>query len=137
DLLDEAEQRAFDLVSEKNAAMDEIDRREIARTVGIGAVKYADLSKDRTGDYVFTWEKMMSMDGNTGPYLQYALTRIKSIFRKAAAADQETQADAAGDSGDSKSELAVQLSTPHETALALQILKLADVLEAVDRELKP
>lgn len=133
DLLDEAEQRAFDLVSEKNAALPENERRDIARTVGIGAVKYADLSKDRTGDYVFTWEKMMSMDGNTGPYLQYALTRIKSIFRKAAEAHE---AGTDGDAGDS-SGMSVQLSTSHEMALALQILKLADVLETVDRELKP
>lgn len=135
DLLDEAEQRAFDLVNEKNAALPENERRDIARTVGIGAVKYADLSKDRTGDYVFTWEKMMSMDGNTGPYLQYALTRIKSIFRKAAVAHGEA-ASGAGATGDSSSD-SIQFSAPHEMALALQILKLADVLETVDRELKP
>lgn len=133
DLLDEAEQRAFDLVSEKNPAMEESQRREIARAVGIGAVKYADLSKDRTGDYVFTWEKMMSMDGNTGPYLQYALTRIKSIFRRAAAADAPAQATATG-SGATDS---LQLESPHEIALALQIQKLADVLDLVTRELKP
>jgi arginyl-tRNA synthetase len=128
DLLDEAEQRAFDLVSEKNPTMAEQQRREIAGAVGIGAVKYADLSKDRTGDYVFTWEKMMSMDGNTGPYLQYALTRIKSIFRKAASAAGNEPVSAAGD---------IVLSGTHEAALALQILKLGDVLDVVDRELKP
>lgn len=127
DLLDEAEQRAFELVSEKNPTMDEAQRREIARAVGVGAVKYADLSKDRTGDYVFTWEKMMSMDGNTGPYLQYALTRIKSIFRKADAAGAPDGATG----GD------LVLESPHEIALALQIQKLADVLDLVARELKP
>jgi len=133
DLLDEAEQRAFELVSEKNPTMPEEQRREIARAVGIGAVKYADLAKDRTGDYVFTWDKMMSMDGNTGPYLQYALTRIRSIFRKAAEAGN-AQADLAAAAADHNQ---VQLDSPYEAALALQVLKLGDVLEVVDRELKP
>ncbi len=126
DLLEEAEQRAFELVTAKNPDMAEDHRRTIAGAVGIGAVKYADLSKDRTGDYVFTWEKMMSMDGNTGPYLQYALTRIRSIFRKAADAGtdypQPTQP---------------VLESPHEIALARQVLQLSEVLENVARELKP
>lgn len=125
DLLEEAEERAFALVSEKNPQMDETQRRDIARAVGVGAVKYADLSKDRTGDYVFAWDKMMSMDGNTGPYLQYALTRIRSIFRKAesAATPQATGT--------------VLLEAPHEVALALAILQMSETLELVARELKP
>ncbi len=127
ELLEEAQQRAFALVTEKNANLDESLRREIARAVGIGAVKYADLSKDRTGDYVFTWDKMMSMDGNTGPYLQYALTRIRSIFRKAETTAEQFAA----------SERAIALENPFERALALQILKLAEALEVVARELKP
>lgn len=127
ELLEEAQQRAFALVTEKNANLDESLRREIARAVGIGAVKYADLSKDRTGDYVFTWDKMMSMDGNTGPYLQYALTRIRSIFRKAETTAEQFAA----------SERDIALENPFERALALQILKLAEALEVVARELKP
>jgi arginyl-tRNA synthetase len=83
DLLTEAEQRAFELVTEKNPDIDEARRREIAAIVGIGAVKYADLSQNRGSDYVFSWGKMLSMDGNTAPYMQYAYARVKSIFRKA------------------------------------------------------
>jgi arginyl-tRNA synthetase len=82
DLLDEAEARALALVSEKNAALPENERRRIAHAVGIGAVKYADLSKNRTSDYVFDWEAMLAFDGNTAPYLQYAFTRVKSLFRR-------------------------------------------------------
>jgi len=82
DLLDEAENRAFELVSERSPDAEEDRRREIARVVGIGAVKYADLSQNRTSDYVFTWDKLLSLDGNTAPYMQYAYARIQSIFRK-------------------------------------------------------
>jgi arginyl-tRNA synthetase len=82
DLLDEAEERAFALVSEKNPTLEEAARREIARVVGIGAVKYADLLPNRQSDYVFSWEKMLSFQGNTAPYLQYSYVRIRSIFRK-------------------------------------------------------
>ncbi len=82
DLLDEAEERAFALVSEKNAEMAEGDRREIARIVGLGAVKYADLLPNRNSDYVFSWDRMLSFQGNTAPYLQYSYVRIRSIFRK-------------------------------------------------------
>src|SRR5208337_100410 len=82
-LLDEAEERAFKLVSEKNPDLPEAQRREIARPVGLGVVKYADLLPNRQSDYVFSWDKMVSFSGNTAPYLQYAYTRIRSIFRKA------------------------------------------------------
>ena len=82
DLLDEAEERAFNLVTEKNPDLPEEQRRNIATAAGIGAVKYGDLAKDRASDYVFSWDRMMAMDGNTAPYLQYAHARIKSIFRK-------------------------------------------------------
>ena len=82
DLLDEAEARAFKIVSEKNPDLPEAQRREIARVVGLGAVKYADLLPNRQSDYVFSWDKMLALQGNTAPYLQYAYTRIKSIFRK-------------------------------------------------------
>ncbi len=83
DVLDEAISRAFNVVSEKNPALSESDRREVARVVGIGAVKYAELSKNRTTDYIFDWDTMLAFEGNTAPYLQYTYTRIRSIFRRA------------------------------------------------------
>jgi arginyl-tRNA synthetase len=82
-LLDEAETRAFAVASEASAELSEADRREIARVVGIGAVKYNDLSKDRQTLVTFTWDKALSLNGNSGPYLQYAYARIQSILRKA------------------------------------------------------
>ena len=82
DLLDEAELRAYALVKGKNPELDEAELRRIARAVGIGAVKYADLSKHRTSDYSFNFELMLSFEGNTAPYLLYAYTRVASIFRK-------------------------------------------------------
>ena len=82
DLLGEAEERAYALVSQKNPDLSEEKKKNIAHVVGIGAVKYADLSKSRTSDYIFNWESMLSFEGNTAPYLQYAYTRVQSIFRK-------------------------------------------------------
>ena len=81
--LKEAIERAQALVKEKNADLTEHEIKGIASKVGIGAVKYADLSKTRTNDYIFDWDSMLSFEGNTAPYLQYAYTRIFSIFRKA------------------------------------------------------
>lgn len=81
-LLDEAEERAYALVTEKNPQFEEAERRSIARVIGLGAVKYADLQPNRQGDYVFSWNKMLSFQGNTAPYLQNAYVRIRSIFRK-------------------------------------------------------
>ncbi|MGN6386408.1 MAG: arginine--tRNA ligase, partial [Verrucomicrobiota bacterium] len=85
DLLNEAEERALAVVTEKNPELPESERREIARVVGIGAVKYSDLLPNRQSDYVFNWEKMLALNGNTAPYLLYAYTRVQSIFRKAEA----------------------------------------------------
>ena len=82
DLLDEAEERALKVVSGKSPELPEAQRREIARVVGLGAVKYADLLPNRQSDYVFSWDKMLALNGNTAPYLQYAYARIRSIFRK-------------------------------------------------------
>ncbi len=82
DLLDEAEERAYSLVKSKNPDLAEDELRKIARAVGIGAVKYADLSKHRTSDYSFNFELMLSFEGNTAPYLLYAYTRVASVFRK-------------------------------------------------------
>ncbi|GGQ15249.1 arginine--tRNA ligase [Shewanella litoralis] len=83
DLLDEANVRALDLVRSKNPDMDEATLTEIARVVGISAVKYADLSKNRTSDYIFSFEQMLSFEGNTAPYLLYAYTRVAGIFKRA------------------------------------------------------
>ena len=83
DLLTEAEERAYELVKEKNQDMPEDELRHIASVVGISSVKYADLSKNRTSDYTFSFDSMLSFEGNTAPYLLYAYTRVASIFNKA------------------------------------------------------
>ncbi|MGA2245445.1 MAG: arginine--tRNA ligase [Verrucomicrobiota bacterium] len=125
DLLDEAEERAFKIVSDKNADLPEAQRKEIARVVGLGAVKYADLLPNRQTDYVFSWDKMLSLQGNTAPYLQYAYARIRSIFRKA----QE--------SGLPPGIFEIKLAAPEELALAKHLLNFGLTLEAVAGELRP
>ena len=122
DLLDEAEERALKIVSEKNPDLPEAQRRDIARVVGLGAVKYADLLPNRQSDYIFSWNKMLAFNGNTAPYLQYAYTRIKSIFRKA-------------ESGKRKAEIV--LAAPEEIALAKHLLNFGLTLEAVAEEYRP
>ena len=82
DVLNEAVDRAYKLVEEKNPDLNLEDKKNIARVVGIGAIKYAELSKNRITDYIFDWDTMLSFEGNTAPYLQYAYTRIRSIFRR-------------------------------------------------------
>ena len=124
DLLDEAVSRAADLVAEKNPDLSESERAEIARVVGIGAVKYADLSKNRTSDYVFDWDQMLSFDGNTAPYLQYAYSRIQSIFRRG-------QVDVDQLVGSSPQ---LELAAEEERALGVILLRLQEVLEQVARE---
>ena len=118
ELLEEAEQRAFALVTEKNAALDEAARTRIARAVGIGAVKYSDLAKNRIGDYAFDWDTMLALDGNTAPYLQYAYARVRSIFRR------ESLAAIAG-------EAEIRVAEPAERRLALQLIRLEETLLAV------
>lgn len=122
DLLEEAEQRAFDLVSEKNPDLDEASRRDIAKLIGVGAVKYADLSKNRTSDYIFNWETMLSFEGNTAPYLQYAHARIRSIFAKAGNID--TSAD-------------ISITDPAEHQLVLTLLRMSEALETVEKDGTP
>jgi arginyl-tRNA synthetase len=126
DLLDEAEERALKVVTEKNPDAPEAGRREIARVVGIGAVKYADLLPNRQSDYVFNWDKMLALSGNTAPYLQYAYARIRSIQRKAIEnPNLETQ----------NSELT--LAAPEEIALAKQLLNFGMTLEAIAEDYRP
>lgn len=126
DLLAEAEERAFRTVSEKNPDLDEPTRREIARAVGIGALKYADLLPNRQGDYVFSWDRMLALNGNTAPYLQYAYTRIRSIFRKGGLGRDLLAATPA-----------MALTEPDELALAKQLLNFGLVLESAGREYRP
>ncbi|MGB0231714.1 MAG: arginine--tRNA ligase [Pseudohongiellaceae bacterium] len=122
ELLEEAKQRAYDLVTEKNPTLPDSQRREIAERVGIGAVKYADLSKNRTSDYIFDWSTMLSFEGNTAPYLLYAYARIKSILKKASEGNYD----------------AIQnLSEPEERALCLKMLQLGEIIEAVERDCMP
>ena len=126
DLLDEAEERALKIVSEKSPEMPAIQRREIARVIGLGAVKYADLLPNRQSDYIFNWDKMLALQGNTAPYLQYAYARIKSIFRKAEAASATCNPPSA-----------IILAAPEELALARHLLNFGLTLEAVADELRP
>ena len=125
DLLAEAEERALKIVSDKNTDLPEAQRREIARVVGLGAVKYADLLPNRQSDYVFSWDKMLALQGNTAPYLQYAYARIRSIFRKAETAGFKPEISE------------VRLAAPQELALAKQLLNFGLTLEAVAEELRP
>ena len=116
DLLDEAVERATKLVKDKNPKLSDLDAVKIGETVGIGAVKYADLSKNRTSDYVFDWDNMLSFEGNTAPYLQYAYTRVQSVFKKV---------------GDWNVQAALKLEQPLEQQLAVELLKFEDVLQSV------
>ncbi|XXQ68925.1 arginine--tRNA ligase [Neisseriaceae bacterium B1] len=116
DLLDEAVERATALVRDKNPDLSQEEAAKIGEVVGIGAVKYADLSKNRTSDYVFDWDNMLSFEGNTAPYLQYAYTRVQSVFKKA---------------GDWNAQAALQLNDPLEQQLAVELLKFDDVVNSV------
>lgn len=116
DLLDESIERATKLVREKNPDLSHEEAVKIGETVGIGAVKYADLSKNRTSDYVFDWDNMLSFEGNTAPYLQYAYTRVQSVFKKA---------------GDWNIQAALILEQPLEQQLAVELLKFEDVVNSV------
>jgi len=133
DLLDEAEERAFKIVSEKNPDLPEAQRREIARVVGLGAVKYADLLPNRQSDYVFSWDKMLALQGNTAPYLQYAYARIKSIFRKLG----ETSNSDKSRVNIQHSTSNIQLAKEEEIALARHLLNFGLSLEAVAEEYRP
>ena len=134
DLLDEAEERALKVVVEKNPSLSAAEQREIARVVGQGALKYADLLPNRQSDYVFSWEKMLALNGNTAPYLQYAYTRIRSIFRKAGEQPQEQPSEPAAHS---QSASTIHLQTPEELTLAKHLVNFGLVLEAVVEEYRP
>ena len=124
ELLDEAIVRAKDVIKEKNPDYSEDKLNEIANKVGIGAVKFADLSKNRTSDYIFNWKTMLSFEGATAPYLQYAYSRIQSIFSKAKIEQENFSAD-------------ITIIEPQEKALALKLLQLEEVIDAVISESMP
>jgi len=122
ELLDEAVERAYKTVCEKSAELPAAQQHEIARVVGLGAVKYADLLPNRQSDYIFSWDKMLALQGNTAPYLLYAYARIKSIFRKAEGRIQNAE---------------IKLVAPEEITLANHLLNFGITLEAVAEELRP
>lgn len=125
-LLDEAEERARAIARDKNPSLSEEELTRIAHVVGIGAVKYADLMQNRMADYRFSWDKMLALDGNTAPYLQYVYARIRSIFRRGELEQWQPTPD-----------MAVHLREPEELDLAKQMIRFGDALLEVERTYKP
>ncbi|WMQ73391.1 MAG: Arginine--tRNA ligase [Sodalis sp.] len=121
DLLDEALERARRLVADKNPTIDDAELERLAQAVGIGAVKYADLSKSRTTNYVFDWDNMLSFEGNTAPYIQYAYTRVVSIFKRSGKNEQQLSGS-------------IQLAVKQETQLAVCLLQLEEAIMTVARD---
>ncbi|MXY81495.1 MAG: arginine--tRNA ligase [Gemmatimonadetes bacterium] len=124
DVLEEGVARAFAQVSEKNPDMDEAERRQIARVIGIGSIKYMELSFNRTSDYVFDWDKMLALDGNTAPYMLYSYARIKSMFRRAGVAEDALDG-------------AIIIGERAENALAIKLLQFPEVVVAVAHQCYP
>ena len=125
-LLAEATERASAIVREKNAALPEDELQRIASVVGISAIKYADLSQNRSSDYVFAWDKLLAFEGNTAPYLLYAAARIQSIFRKLEASELEgLEARASA------------FASPEEHALAAKIIAFVAALQATIETQRP
>jgi arginyl-tRNA synthetase len=124
ELLEEAVERAAAVVNNKNPDLSVSEMEEVSRKVGIGAVKYADLSKTRTNDYVFDWNSMLNFEGNTGPYLQYAYTRIASIFRKASLDLEHFHAE-------------ILLNQAQEKDLALKLIRFSETIEQVVEDAYP
>lgn len=123
DLLEEAVVRANAVVREKSTGLSEADMQLVADKVGIGAVKFADLSKNRTSDYIFSWDAMLSFEGATAPYLQYAYSRVRSIVRKAELADDFNAA--------------IQLPQLQEKQLAVKLLRFEETLQLVIKDAQP
>lgn len=124
DLLNEAIDRARMTVEEKNAGLPEDQKQAVSRLVGIGAVKYADLAQNRNNDYVFSFDRMLALTGNTAPYLQYAHARICSIFRKGQIEESAIKAKPV-------------LAHPAERTLGLKLLQFPEAVAAVETELRP
>lgn len=126
-LLDEAVARARVVVDANSPDLSPEERAVVAEAVGIGAIKYADLSQNRTSDYVFDWDKMLAMNGNTAAYLQYAYARIESIFRRGGFTPNDVRSQGPR----------ILLSNSAERAIAVQVLRLSETLELAAAELKP
>jgi arginyl-tRNA synthetase len=146
ELLAEAEARAFALVGERSADLPEAERHAIAAVVGVGSVQYADLAQNRSSDYVFAWDKMISLEGNTAAYLLYAVARIHSIFRKllgarpfpvASDVPSDLSAKTLVTAEASAEEGASAFETPSELALARQLVKFPDALQAATTQFRP
>ena len=130
ELLDEAVERAREVVEQKNPDLPEEKKKEIAKAVGIGAVKYADYSNNRTSDYIFSFDKMLAMDGNTAPYMQYAYARIKSIERKAQTKKVDIE--------DELKEIeALDLTEPAELDLAKYLIRYGEAIQAAIADYRP
>ena len=125
DLLDEAIERAGVLISQKSTALSEQEKADVIEAVGIGSVKYADLSKNRTTDYVFDWDNMLSFEGNTAPYMQYAYTRIRSIFNRSQIALSEVE------------QAQLSITNEKERALAIKLLQFEEAVQVVGKEGTP
>jgi len=130
DLLNEAVQRAKAVVEEKNPDLDDDKKDQIANAVGIGAVKYADYSNNRTSDYIFSFDKMLAMDGNTAPYMQYAYARIKSIERKAQTKDVDIETELSGLKK-------ISLTEPAEIELAKYLNRYGEAIDAAAADYRP
>jgi len=130
DLLDEAVERAKAVVEQKNPDLSAERKAEIAKAVGVGAVKYADYSNNRTSDYVFSFERMLAMDGNTAPYMQYAYARVKSIERKAESKSVRV-ADELKEIG------SLDLSEPTELDLGKHLVRYAEAVEVAVADYRP
>ncbi len=130
ELLDEAVERAKAIVEEKNPELSPDKKEDIARAVGIGAVKYADYSNNRSSDYVFSFDKMLAMDGNTAPYMQYAYARIKSIDRKAQTKDVDIEDELAGLQ-------TLSLTEPAELDLAKYLIRYGEAIQAAAADYRP
>ena len=130
ELLDEAVERAKKIVEEKNPDLDENKKAQIAKAVGIGAVKYSDYSNNRTSDYIFSFDKMLAMDGNTAPYMQYAYARIKSIERKAQTRDVDIEEELSGLKK-------LNLTEPAELDLAKYLIRYGEAIEATVTDYRP
>ena len=133
ELLDEAVERARSIVEEKNPDFGLDKKAEIAKAVGIGAVKYADFSNNRTSDYIFSFDKMLAMDGNTAPYMQYAYARIKSIERKARSRDVDVETELAN----LKTLKRLSLDEPAEIELAKHLSRYGEAVEAAAADYRP
>lgn len=129
DLLDEAIERAATLIAQRENSLSKEEQQDVARVVGIGAVKYADLSKNRTTDYIFDWDTMLSFEGNTAPYLQYAYTRIRSIFRKANIAMDASNTQSLSET------VAVESKSEHD--LVVKLAQFEEVLNSVAKDATP